>query len=116
MAMFERALRLDWCAYRVTILVLVANADLSFRRVALPGPDGDQVTCGDGKKANAGENRRYTSEKKVMAGFILGSTTALLWLMDSHHHQSADGDAEKIAGAKSAKAIVMSCCNVPSSM
>ena len=96
MAMFERALRLDWCAYRVTILV--ANADLSFRRVALPGPDGDQattsthndaeidgrarlgsplVTCGDGKKANAGENRRYTSEKKVMAvtGFILGSTT-----------------------------------------
>ena len=79
MAMFERALRLDWCAYRVT--TLVANADLrwifSFVRVALLGPDGDQVICGDGKKANAGENRRCASEKKVMAvtGFILGSTT-----------------------------------------
>lgn len=73
MAMFERALRLDWCAYRVT--TLVANADLSFRR-----------TCGDGKKANAGENRRYASEKEVVVvtGFILGSTY-LLWLIDSHH-------------------------------
>ena len=71
------------------------------------------VTCGDGKKANAGENRRYTSEKKVMAvtGFILG---LLLIVVDGLiQFSSSWGACRKDRGRKKREGDLQYCAMCP---